>query len=259
MAASKPEIVFVHGGWHTPDAYAKLRSQLESRGLTVHMPVLPTMNGTRPPTADLYTDSEAIRKYVTELVDAGRSIVAVMHSYGGQVGTNALVGLGAEARKQQGLPGGITRLVYIAGAANSVGQSMTTLMEKFGRMHMLDIAFDFADDGTCVMRQPAGIVGPGLSDDELANYLAGLKRWNGMALSQPLKECAWKDIPVSYIHTTENDFTTPIHYQQAMVEAIRSAGHKVQTFELATGHCPNITKPEELATILDQIVTEVSA
>ena len=53
-----------------------------------------------PPNADLYTDSDLIHAYVvSSLVRAGRTVVAIIHSYGGQIGTDALIGLG---RRGQG-------------------------------------------------------------------------------------------------------------------------------------------------------------
>ena len=48
------------------------------------------MNEARPPNADLATDTAMVRGDVESLVDAGRTVIAIMHSYGGQVGTNAL-------------------------------------------------------------------------------------------------------------------------------------------------------------------------
>lgn len=255
MATSTPDIILVSGAWHQPESYAKFRIALEAQGLTVHIPRLTTMNGERPPTTDLYTDSAAIRKFVTGLADAGRSLVVLMHSYGGQVGTEAIAGLGAETRQQQGLSGGVVKLVYIAGVANEEGQTMMDLPERFGRAHFIPIMMDFADDGTVVHRYPGErLVGPGLSDEELEEYVASLERWNGAGLRQPLNQCAWRDIPVSYVHTTKNDVGVPLDNQEIMVESMRAAGCEVQTFALETGHCPNITKTEELVSIIGQII-----
>ena len=94
MATEKPVVLIIGGGWHTPESYGKLVKALESAGHEVHCPRHPSTNQSRPPTAGLSEDSANIRSYVEELVDSGRRVVAVMHSYGGQVGTNALVGLG---------------------------------------------------------------------------------------------------------------------------------------------------------------------
>ncbi|KAJ5659896.1 hypothetical protein N7507_006347 [Penicillium longicatenatum] len=254
MSSSKPDIVIVCGGWHLPAAYDKLRTLLESQDLTVHIPHLPTMNGARPPNADLYTDVETIDNLVTKLADAGRSVVVLLHSYGGQVGTNGLAGLGFEARRQHGLPGGVTRLVYIAGGANKENQSMMDLVEEFGNMDLVPLAFDIAEDGTSISRDPKMlIVGPGLSDADLENYVGGLVRFNANAMYQPLTHCSWREIPTTYVFTT-TDLTIPLSYQKHMVAGMEAAGRQVQTFTLETGHCPNITQPEELAKIIEQIL-----
>lgn len=79
------------------------------------------MSQTRPPNADLYADSEFVRAYVLGLIQAGHTVVAIMHSYGGQVGSDALVGLGRASRAAQNLPGGVSHLVYLAAFAMPEG------------------------------------------------------------------------------------------------------------------------------------------
>lgn len=166
-------------------SYEKFQSALEAQDHRVHIPALPTMNGARPPTADLYTDSEFVRSYVEGLVETGRDVVVLMHSYGGQVGTNCLVRLGAETRKRRGLTGGVTRLVYIAAFAATEGSSKVDVVKDFGHEAMMPIAFDFADDDTCVSRGPKNLlVGPGHPEEELEAYVAGPARWHGKAMDQ---------------------------------------------------------------------------
>jgi alpha-beta hydrolase superfamily lysophospholipase len=47
MAATKPTLVLVHGGWHVPESYEKLITALEKAGYEVHCPRLPTTNQVR--------------------------------------------------------------------------------------------------------------------------------------------------------------------------------------------------------------------
>ncbi|KAJ6024012.1 alpha/beta-hydrolase [Penicillium herquei] len=252
MATSKPDIFIVCGAWHVPANYDKLRTLLESQGLTVHVPYLPTVNCSRPPTADMYTDSDLIAKTVTDLADAGRSVAVLMHSYGGMVGTNGLADLGFESRKQQGLPGGVTRLIYLAASAHLEGESMMDIVAEFGQTNLIPLAFDFAEDQTCVSRYPRELlVGPGLSDEDLENYVKLLERWNGKGMYQTLKHSAWRKIPVTYILTTK-DMTVPFDYQKRMVSTMEAEGCEVQQFTLESGHCANITHAEEVAKILDE-------
>lgn len=123
MASEKPVVLIIGGGWHTPDSYGKLVKALEAAGHDVHIPRHPSLEQVRPPTAGLADDSKNIRECTEKLVDAGRRVVAVMHSYGGQVGTNALTGLGVDARAKHGKPGGVSELVYVAAFALHEGGS----------------------------------------------------------------------------------------------------------------------------------------
>lgn len=54
------------------------------------------------PNKTLDDDVHQIRKLALQDLDAGRDIVALMHSYGGVVGSNALAGLGAADREKGG-------------------------------------------------------------------------------------------------------------------------------------------------------------
>jgi pimeloyl-ACP methyl ester carboxylesterase len=92
MFSKVPTIFIIGGGWHTPQSYSSLNKQLELAGYEVHVPTLPSMNGSRPPNADLNTDTEHIRSVAEGLVDEGHNLIVFMHSYGGQIGTNALHG-----------------------------------------------------------------------------------------------------------------------------------------------------------------------
>ncbi|KAJ5921069.1 hypothetical protein N7466_009395 [Penicillium verhagenii] len=255
MSAAKPEIVLIPGAWHYPESYAKFRTALESQGLLVHIPRLTSVNDERPPTQDLYTDTTAIREFVTGLADEGRKLFVLMHSYGGQVGTNALAGLGTEARKHLGLSGGVVELVYLCAHVLSEGQAIFKVIEERGHGEIIPFMFNYAEDGTCLPADPRSLTGPEISEEEFQSYLATLGRWNSKTFGQPLEHCAWRDIPMSYIHAL-NDAILPLAYQRAFVQGVEATvtGRQVRTFDMETGHCPTITAPEELAHIMQQII-----
>jgi pimeloyl-ACP methyl ester carboxylesterase len=124
MSTAIPQILIVGGGWHTPQGYEKLSEQLRSAGYDVHVPALPSVSASRPPTADLYSDTEHIRSVAVSLVEQGHEVVVLMHSYGGQVGTNALHGLGVESRRKEGKAGGVPHLIYLTAYAIVEGKAM---------------------------------------------------------------------------------------------------------------------------------------
>ncbi|KAI0019968.1 alpha/beta-hydrolase [Xylariomycetidae sp. FL0641] len=257
MATSQsPTLILVHGLWHVPKNYTKLTNALRALGFEVHVPRLPSMNGSRPPNADLTTDTDFIRCYVESLVEAGRSVAAIGHSYGGSVITNALCGLGLRARSEKGLAGGVAKLIYMSAFAQLEGKCMNDKVEEFGHGHLMPLAFDFADDNSCVCRDPKTVLlgeGADPAEEEEA-YLASLVRCNGQVMYQAVERCAWREIPVAFI-LTASDVTVPVDYQKSMVQLVEAErGEKVQTVELATGHCSNLTKTKELVDAIKSMV-----
>ena len=211
------------------------------------------MNEARPPNTDLTTDTAIIRGYVESLVDAGRTVMAIMHSYGGQVGTNALYGLGLKHRTQHGKPGGVIHLIYMCAFALPEGGSMVGKVKEFGHEHLLPLAFDFADDDSCVNRDPKNLLlGSDIEDVEAEAYVSSLVRWNGKSMYQAITHCSWREIPVTYIYTSQ-DMTVPLDYQKSMVERMQAEGQTVDTSLLATGHCPNLTMTQEVVDIVTHV------
>lgn len=259
MATTKPTIVLISGAWHVPTSYSKLTNALKASGYEVHSPSIPSAEQIRPPKSDMYTDTAFIREYVEKLINDGHTILALMHSYGGQVGTNALHGLGTEIRAQKGLKGGISQLVYMTAFALPEGQSMISKVKEFGHEELMPLAFDFADDMSCVSRDPKMLlVGPG-DEKEVDEYVGTFVRWNGKGMYQEAtNRPAWRDIPVAYIYTT-NDMTVPLDYQKSMVKGMEKEGKKVKTVELESGHCPNLTATEQVVVFIDEVVAGMGA
>lgn len=65
-----------------------------------------------------------MRDTTTSLADNGKEIVALMHSYGGVVGTEALYDTSISSRAKIGLKGGVKRLVYMSAFVPQKGQSL---------------------------------------------------------------------------------------------------------------------------------------
>jgi pimeloyl-ACP methyl ester carboxylesterase len=254
---ASPIVLIIPGGWHKPQSYIKLHDALGSAGFRVSMPELPSANGSRPPIADLATDTAHLRATVEELVKQGDYFIALMHSYGGQIGTNALASFSIANRQKAGLKGGVRDLVYMSACAVSEGKSMMDMVRYFGHESLIPLAFDIGDDMTCVSRDPKTLlVGAdcGLPADEIDTYVDTLVRWNGQCMYDVLmtERCAWRDIPITYIHMAK-DMTIPHDYQKWLVEGMRKEGVRVQTATLETGHCPNLTATEGVVDVLRKV------
>ena len=252
-----PVVLIIPGGWHKPQSYIKLHDALGSAGFRVSIPELPSTNGSRPPNADLSADTAHVRATVEELVKQGDEVIALMHSYGGQIGTNALSSFSIASRQRAGLKGGVKDLIYMSACAVSEGKSMMDMVRHFGHESLIPLAFDFADDMTCVSRDPKSLlVGAdcGLPAGEIDKNVDTLVRWNGQCMYDVLTtdRCAWRDIPVTYIHSAK-DMTTPYDYQKWLVEGMRKEGVRMQTATLETGHCPNFTATQGVVDVLRKV------
>lgn len=108
-----PIFVFVPGAWHTPDTFDTVRDLLEKRGFETDAVPTPSV-GASPPDKGLHADIEYTKAVLQRLVDQGRQVVLVNHSYGGMVGASAVQNLGYAQRSKSGLPGGVIMVVWFA-------------------------------------------------------------------------------------------------------------------------------------------------
>ncbi|KAK5636311.1 hypothetical protein RRF57_012023 [Xylaria bambusicola] len=106
-------IFFVPGAWHTPWVFDSVRSILSARGFETDAAALATA-GSSDPDIGLHDDAAKVRSALTKLIDDGKEVLVLAHSYGGIVASNAVKGLSTTQRTADGLKGGISMVVYLA-------------------------------------------------------------------------------------------------------------------------------------------------
>jgi pimeloyl-ACP methyl ester carboxylesterase len=109
---AKPTIVLVPGAWHSASCYSHLTPLLDTEGYDTLPLTLPSV-GADPAVQSLDPDVQHIRSHIQPLVDDGKNVVLVMHSYGGSPGGSAAKGFAKKDREAEGLEGGIVALVYV--------------------------------------------------------------------------------------------------------------------------------------------------
>lgn len=115
MAIPKPTIVIIPGAFHSPSHFDELFARLHQAEYPTMCLALPSLNPQSPHTADVAGDSKFVReKILLPLLEAGKDILLVMHSYGGIPGSCAAKGLSKGERSSQGYAVGILGIVYIA-------------------------------------------------------------------------------------------------------------------------------------------------
>jgi pimeloyl-ACP methyl ester carboxylesterase len=132
MASSiNPTVLFVHGSWHSPKHFERVRSVLEASGFPTECPSLPTINANpTPPVVSIEDDVKAVQELLNKLIDEdSKEVVVAMHSYGGVVGSQAVLETWSrKARNAQGLSGGVVHLLYICALLVPPGQSPVSFL-----------------------------------------------------------------------------------------------------------------------------------
>ncbi|KAK3343174.1 hypothetical protein B0H65DRAFT_242169 [Neurospora tetraspora] len=267
--SSPTDIVIIPGGWHTPASYRKFTTALSTAfpSLRVTVLPLPSISNDPSPTADFYTDSSFVRSSVSQMISEGRRLAILMHSYGGQVGSNALHGLYREEKSG----GGITHLIYLAAAILFPNSLMTVPYgDSKPNVSLVNPShFDFLPDGRVVALRPiemwigteAGDKGEA-TDQEIEEYVGTITPIATKVISQKTEHAAWMDgkeeggPKVVYVMTTK-DISVPLELQEWMVGRAREeVGVDVKTVRMETGHVPTLTGTGELVRVLGEVLGE---
>ncbi|KAI0405387.1 catalytic protein [Xylaria palmicola] len=246
MASSrKPTLVLVQGSFQLPEVYYKLSDALRAAGYCVVQPSLPSLTGQDKPefaSKSLTDDALAIRSKVTELVEQGETVVMILHSYGGLVGTEAITkDLSYEQRKSNGLAGGVLHLFYFAAFILTEGQSV---LNTFGESPNNLVK----PNGRFALKNTADILYHDLPATE-AQY------WESKTIDQSyavqttaMTNEAFRFVPSTYV-VCENDRGPPPQYQEMFGKTASS-----EITKLSSGHSPMLSHTEKLVELIDQAV-----
>jgi hypothetical protein len=143
---SKPSILFIPGSFSVPDFYDSVLSAVRSKGYEIkglHAPSAGLKSGPRegaPPT--MYDDAVYIASETEKLVDEGKDVILVAHSYGGTPTTESTKGLSKKEREAQGKKGGIVRLAYLTALVPELGTSAAGMLGALPANNQLEMKID---------------------------------------------------------------------------------------------------------------------
>ena len=130
--ATRPTILLVPGAFHSSACFDSLRTTLTSLSYPSATYTLPSIASSDPFTADAIADGKFIRSKLKDLIQAGKYVLLVMHSYAGIPGAAAAYGLSEKQRRQQGEKGGVIALVFISAVLTKEGESC---IQKMGGVY----------------------------------------------------------------------------------------------------------------------------
>ncbi|KAL2212974.1 alpha/beta-hydrolase [Sarocladium strictum] len=121
-----PTIVAVPGAWHTIESFDTVKKIFTDRNYEFVSQNAPSLGD---PNASVTGDAASLRmNLLVPLIDAGKDVVVMMHSYGGTYGSQAVQGLSKRKRQQADKEGGIVALVYVSAVTPVVGKSTLDMM-----------------------------------------------------------------------------------------------------------------------------------
>ncbi|KIX09789.1 uncharacterized protein Z518_00870 [Rhinocladiella mackenziei CBS 650.93] len=234
--SSRPVVVFVPGAWHPPSCFNMVMERLEAAGYETKGVTLASV-GAAEPLTDFQPDVQAIQSVMTPIIDQGKDILLVVHSYGGVVGNEAVRGLDKASREKEGKKGGVSHIYFCCAFA---------LPEDVSLMDALQGEplpwFQISQNGTIV--NPATPIKTFYEDVKSPEKHVGtLKPHSYRTFFSKVTYPAWKYVPSTYL-LCEKDLAIPIHAQKEMVEG---ADGRFRTEMVDASHSPFLSMPDEMA------------
>ena len=122
---TRPTIVLVPAAWHAPIHYIEYISQLRLAGFPTVSQRLPSCDTSNPAAQSVSGDAAFIRQnQLLPLINSGKEVVLIVHSYSGGPGGMAAKGLSAIERHAAGRPGGIIGMIFISAFIAKEGVSL---------------------------------------------------------------------------------------------------------------------------------------
>jgi pimeloyl-ACP methyl ester carboxylesterase len=228
----------IHGGAHGGSCWHLLVDELEARGHDVVAPDLPI--------DDDAADLEAHIRAVVDAVADRNNVVVVAHSLGGLVGPLVCPRVDANL------------LVLLAAMVPAPGESCFELWENTGYGVPIEGAERLREDPGSVTTQGHGDVLPeaaaiaafyhDVPRDVALDAVSMLRNQSLTVFSEPSPMTAWPDVPTSYILCRDDRAVPPAWSRRVVQDRLG-----ITPEEIDGGHSPFLSRPAELAELLESL------
>lgn len=193
----------------------------------------------------LKDDADVVEAAIRKLVDEGRTVIVVMHSYGGLVGGEAVSEeLTLKSRQTRGLTGGVAQLFYCVAFVMPKGQSIASAV---GDSPDHDIW-----DGRFKMRDPQSTIYNDLPTEEAAYWTERVVPQSSGVMGTTIERCAYTYVPSTYV-VCMGDRALPPQVQEMFAQL--AGATRVRKIE--AGHSPMLSKPEEVMALIEEAAMSV--
>ncbi|KAL9053352.1 MAG: hypothetical protein Q9206_003956 [Seirophora lacunosa] len=230
---SPPHILLIPGFWEGTSVYDVVLNSLHEQGYSAQAVPLPSTGKSSPGNPSMKDDVASIRSVITPLVEEeGREILLVLHSAGAFLGSMAIEGLSCKERSTAGQKGGVTKIVFLAGA-----------VWEEGFQHGPLPFFDYQGN-EMYCRTPNDLLFNDLSPDAAAHWTSKLQCQPASGWDDVVSFVGWKNVPSVYLFCERDAILNPD--MQAQMAA--RAGSEVAKCE--AGHCCMLGQPERVVEVV---------
>ncbi|KAJ2988597.1 hypothetical protein NUW58_g3886 [Xylaria curta] len=235
-----PTVFFSPGAFHPPTVFDSVRSILSDRGFETEALMLVSF-GSTDPSIGMLSDAKHLRSLLTKLVDEGKEVIFVAHSYGGVVISNAVEGLSVKQRAAEGKKGGVLMILYLCAFFMPAGTSLLA--------HLEPKEIPWTNDGNGFIEAEGPLwrfyqdVEPTLAQKSVES----LRHMSAKVMEEESTYEPWNEgFNVGYVFT-EFDNTIPIEKQKTVFSLLPEDTFSVT---LASGHSPFLSMPSTVADII---------
>ncbi|KAI9933193.1 hypothetical protein MW887_007665 [Aspergillus wentii] len=231
--SQSPSIVIVPGAWHCPQHYTRLINGLNKANYDAVAVATPSYNSS-PPHASWDQDAQAVRDVILEKLEKGQDVIAVGHSFGGVVMSEAVKGLGKKARTEQGQTH-LGQMKPQSPEEEELERQRQEMAEKHGGMQL-------TEDGAIIL--PKDIIRDVFYNrcdpNDVQEALDLLGSFPPGPMAVPATYTAYLEIPSTYI-VCDNDNALPAVVQERIIAEGKGAFDVERCEE---GHSPFLSNPE---------------
>ncbi|KAL9048928.1 MAG: hypothetical protein Q9162_007479 [Coniocarpon cinnabarinum] len=244
-----PIFVFLPGSYQTPAHFEPITQKLQTCGYDAVALMLAGRGDNAESAAPLESVTTA-RARLTELVqDQSREVVLMGCSYAGMIASMAVKGLEISLRQHQGLAGGVTNVVFIAGLLIPEGLKLVDMLpgNRLPPWSLLD------EQRGVLIPSPAAkaIFFTDMDEASRDRYGSQLVAQTPRNLQGVIKDACWDvDVPKIYIHTLQ-DKACPMELQNTMLSRVRSVRPEDwSTLTIESDHSPFLSHVEQTVDLL---------
>ncbi|PVH95968.1 alpha/beta-hydrolase [Periconia macrospinosa] len=241
--AEAPTFLFTPGAWHSPPVFDLVRADLKSRGFPSAAVKLVSVNPTDPKTQGAAEDAAAVRGEIEKLVNDGKEVIVVCHSYGGVPTAMGVEGYNLKDRVAKGEKGGVKMVIYLTSFAIPAGASLSSGLGG-EKPDWWNITGDLI-----IPTRPIEVFYADVPTPLAEQAVAAILPMSSRSISDASTFTPWtQGFTMGYIFA-EDDQAIPLAVQQGMAAQFPEGSW---TASLKSSHSPFLSMPERLGQVLEE-------